>query len=205
MKKIIQQSIQKSIDYSTYRKLIVDLLRDGKATGTTNNPDYVQFSELNNSRMNRLDKTIKVLASYQNQLKNISKKLTWLVITEGWCGDAAQILPVLNKLAECSEKIDFKMVIRDENLELMDLFLTNGNSAIPILLILDAETYELKKSWGPRPQTATQMVKDFIKIHGSLDADFKISLQNWYNADKGEEIQHEVMSLMKLIDFELNS
>ncbi|MDP2089808.1 MAG: thioredoxin family protein [Flavobacteriaceae bacterium] len=196
MKEIIQQSIQKSINYTTYRKLIFDLLKEGKSTGITEGEDYFQFSELNNSRMNRLDKTIKVSAPHQNQLQNLSKKITWLVISEGWCGDAAQIVPVINKLANCSENIDFKIVIRDENLELMDLFLTNGNRAIPMLLIIDTETNELISKWGPRPQTATQMVKNYKTLHGVLDADFKIQLQNWYNADKGIEIQNEVMELM---------
>ena len=197
MKNIIQQSIQKGINYSTYRQLIIDLLKEGKSTGTTENPEYLQFSELNNSRMNRLDKTIKILESHQNQLKNLSTKITFLIISEGWCGDAAQIVPVLNKLANCSETIDFKIVIRDENLELMDLFLTNGNRAIPLLLIIDTETGELIAKWGPRPKVASKMVLDYKTLHGALDADFKIQLQNWYNADKAVEIQNEVMNLLK--------
>ena len=196
MKNSLQQSIQKGINYTTYRQLIVDLLKEGKSTGITENPEYFQFSELNNSRMNRLDKTIKVLESHQNQLQNLSKKITWLVISESWCGDAAQIVPIINKLANYSENIDFKIVIRDENLELMDLFLTNGNRAIPILLMIDTETHELIDKWGPRPQIASKMVIDYKTQHGALDAEFKIQLQNWYNADKGIEIQNEVMELM---------
>lgn len=199
MKNIIQQSIQKGIDYTSYRQLIVDLLKDGKSTGTTENPEYFQFSELNNSRMNRLDKTIKILESHQNQLKKISKKITFLIISEGWCGDAAQIVPVLNKLANSSENIDLKLVIRDENQDLMDLFLTNGNRAVPMLLIIDSQTNELLAKWGPRPQIATQMVIDYKTTHGVIDADFKIQLQNWYNADKGIEIQNEVMQLLNTI------
>lgn len=194
MQHLIQESIKKSYTYSEYRQLINDLLSEGKSTGTTENPDYLQFSELNKSRMNRLDKTIKVLENHQQKLKNLSSNYTWLVISEGWCGDAAQIVPVLNKMAEVSENIDFKIVIRDENPELMDQFLTNGNKAIPILIMLDTH-YNVINSWGPRPSTATKMVIDYKNTHGLLDADFKISLQNWYNANKGVEIQNEVMSL----------
>ncbi|MDP3352692.1 MAG: thioredoxin family protein [Flavobacteriaceae bacterium] len=197
MKKIIQQSLQKGIDYITYRQLITDLLKEGKSTGTTENPEYFQFSELNNSRMNRLDKTIKILESHQNQLQNLSKKITFLTISEGWCGDAAQIVPVLNKLANSSDNIDLKIVIRDENPELMDLFLTNGNRAVPMLLIIDSETNEFISKWGPRPQIASQMVIDYKTLHGVIDENFKIQLQNWYNADKGIEIQNEVMKLMQ--------
>ena len=192
----MQNIIQKSYSYTTYRQLIVDLLKEGKSTGTTENLDYFQFSELNNSRMNRLDKTIKVLENHQIELKNLTKKYTWLVISESWCGDAVQIVPVLNKLADCSENINLKIVIRDENLEVMDLFLTNGNRAIPMLLIID-ESGDVINHWGPRPKTARKMVKDYITEHGALDADFKISLQNWYNADKGIEIQDEVMRILQ--------
>lgn len=197
MKYIIQQSIQKGIDYSAYRQLITNLLKQGKYTGTTENSDYFQFSELNNSRMNRLDKTINILDSYQNQLNNLSKKITFLIISEGWCGDAAQITPVLNKLAKCNENIEFKIVIRDENSELMDLFLTNGNRSIPMLLIIDTQTNEFITKWGPRPKVANKMVLDYKTKHGTLDADFKIQLQYWYNSDKGVEIQQEVMLLLQ--------
>lgn len=194
MKNIIQQSLQNSLSYTAYRQLINELLAEGKSTGTTENPDYLQFSELNKSRMNRLDKTLKVLENHRQRLLKLSSNYTWLVISEGWCGDAAQILPVLNKMAEVSENIDLKIVIRDENLELMDQFLTNGNRAIPMLLILDAEM-NVVNQWGPRPLTATQMVLDYKTKYGLLDADFKIQLQTWYNDNKGIEIQNEVMNL----------
>lgn len=195
MKTNIQKSLENSYTYTAYRQLINDLLIKGKSTGTTENPDYLQFSELNKSRMNRLDKTIKVLENYQHKLLSLQTNYTWLVISEGWCGDAAQIIPVLNKMAEVTDNIDLKIVIRDENPDLMDQFLTNGNRAIPILLIID-EDKNIINSWGPRPSTATQMVIDYKAKHGLLDADFKISLQNWYNANKGAEIQHEVMQLL---------
>jgi len=194
MKNIIQQSLQNSLSYTAYRQLINDLLTEGKSTGTTEYPDYLQFSELNKSRMNRLDKTLKVLENNKQKLLKLTMSYTWLVISEGWCGDAAQILPVLNKLAEVSDNIDLRIVIRDENLELMDQFLTNGNRAIPILLILDAEM-NVVNQWGPRPLTATQMVLDYKTKYGLLDADFKIQLQTWYNENKGIEIQNEVMNL----------
>lgn len=200
MQNIIQESLKNSFTYTEYRQLIIDLLKKGKSTGKTENPDYFQFSELNNSRMNRLDKSINILDVHQQELKNTETPLTWLVISEGWCGDAAQIVPVLNKLAECSENIQFKIVIRDENLELMDLFLTNGNRGIPMLLILDEHNTVLNH-WGPRPKTARKMVIDYKTEHGVIDADFKISLQNWYNANKGVEIQNEVMALLKSDNF----
>ena len=66
-----------------------------------------------------------------------------MVISEGWCGDAAQILPVINKMALVSNKIEFRIVLRDENPALMDAFLTNGGKAIPKVIMIDNESGEV--------------------------------------------------------------
>ena len=70
-------------------------------------------------------------------MSQLKDNFTLLVLAEGWCGDAAQILPVINKIAEYSSLIDLKVVCRDENPELMDQFLTNGSKSIPKVIIID--------------------------------------------------------------------
>jgi hypothetical protein len=94
-----------------------------------------------------------------------------------------------------NEHIDFRIVLRDENPELMSQFLTNGSMSIPILLLLN-DAYELMGSWGPRPSIATQMVQDYKATHGGLDAEFKKELQVWYNKDKGQSIQKDLIGLI---------
>jgi Thioredoxin len=120
-----------------------------------------------------------------------------LVISEGWCGDAAQILPVINKMAEVSDKIDFRIVLRDDNDELMHLFLTNGTKSIPILIIIDKQTNEVVNHFGPRPVGAKQLIIDYKAAHGIVDETAKINLQKWYLSDKGISTQNEIMALMK--------
>src|SRR4051794_23250931 len=56
-----------------------------------------------------------------------SKKLRAIVLTEDWCGDAMLNNPVLLRVAEAAN-IEVRFVLRDQNLELMDQYLTNGTS-----------------------------------------------------------------------------
>jgi hypothetical protein len=192
---LIKNSLNNTISYATYRNLIKKLIAEGKSTGIDQSEDHLTFSILNDKRMDRLDKTLKISEETQNSLNKLNREFTFLVIAEGWCGDAAQILPIINKVAEASDKIDFKIVLRDENEDLMNQFLTNGSKSIPKALILDREN-NLLDSWGPRPDVASKMVVDYKAQNGSLDEEFKKNLQIWYNNDKGNNIQNELLSML---------
>ena len=146
--------------------------------------------------MKRLDKTTKISDETAQEIQKLATPQTWLVLTEGWCGDAAQNLPVIYKMAELNKNINLKLVLRDENLALMDLFLTNGGRSIPKLIALDADNNVID-TWGPRPKVATKMVADYKEKHGSLDPQFKEYLQVWYNKDKGLSTQEDFVSLIK--------
>lgn len=196
MKEIIENSLEKAISYSEYRVLVKNLLDEGKSTGPNQSDDLLNYSLLNDKRMKRLDKTIKISENTAAKLKEIKEPQTWLVLTEGWCGDAAQNLPVINKIAEENSNIQLKLVLRDENLELMDEFLTNGGRSIPKLIALNKNN-EVIDTWGPRPVIATKMVADYKAKHGSLDAGFKKDLQVWYNKNKGEDVQENLISFLK--------
>jgi hypothetical protein len=195
MKEIIANSLQKTISYKDYRALVRNLLAEGKATGPEQSEDLTNYSRLNDRRMKRLDKTIKISEEVMLAFQKIKQPQTWLVLTEGWCGDAAQNIPVLNKIAEATAHIDLKIVLRDEHLPLMDLFLTNGGRSIPKLIALDKDNNVIN-SWGPRPTTATKMVADYKEKNGALDLAFKEDLQVWYNKDKGKSVQEDFVNLI---------
>lgn len=193
---LIKNSLNKSISYQTYRKLIKELFANGKSTGAEQTDVILNYSMLNDKRMDRLDKTLKVSEETQTSINNLNNNFTFLVIAEGWCGDAAQIVPVLNKISESSTKIELKIVLRDENEELMNEYLTHGSKSIPKILIVDTENNVIN-SWGPRPSIATKMVLDYKEKNGSIDADFKKNLQLWYNKDKGNNTQEDLLKLLK--------
>lgn len=198
MIKIIEESLAQAISYKEYRELIKELLAKGRSTGNIQSETFLQFSKLNDSRMKRLDKTFQLDDKTKSLLEKIEKEYIWLVITEGWCGDAAQILPVINKVAEASDSIELKIVIRDDHEDLMSFFLTDGNKAIPKLIVLDAGTKTVIDSWGPRPEEATIMVKDHKEKYGKLDGEFKKQLQLWYNKNKGEAVLEEIKDLVRI-------
>ncbi|MDG1529449.1 MAG: thioredoxin family protein [Polaribacter sp.] len=196
MDTIIKDSLAKSLSYDTYRKMVGDLLDERKSTGPNQSEALLNYSSLNDARMNRLDKKTKLSDATIEALKTTKTPQTWLMITEGWCGDAAQIGPVINKMSLETDKVDFKVVLRDENEDLMNQFLTNGSKSIPKLVVLD-ENNEVISSWGPRPSIATKMVNDYKEKHGGLDADFKRDLQVWYNKNKGENIQEDIVAFLE--------
>ena len=191
MNTIITAAVKKGMNYSQYNLLFKQLVEEGRSTGEQTE-EKTHYTKLNFTRSKRLDKTGKIPTEHIETFKNINQKQTWLVISEPWCGDAAQNLPFLNKFAELSKNVELKIVLRDENLELMDQFLTNGSQSIPILIVLD-ETNNVLKTWGPRSKAATKLVSDYKEEHGAIDDAFKEILQVWYNNDKGVSIVEDLV------------
>lgn len=201
MKATIAKALFNSHSYLEYRKMVSDLLRDEKSTGNEQSPELTHYTTLNETRMNRLDKTMKILPEVAARLKQLKGEYIWLVISEGWCGDAAQLLPIFDKMATASEgAIDLKIVLRDENEEFMNLFLTNKARAIPKLVLINRETGSALAHWGPRPKGATDLIVNYKKEHGLLDETAKADLQLWYLHDKGQSTQSEIIDMM--IDFD---
>lgn len=200
MSTIIAESIKEKFSYKEYREYMSALLKQGLSTGHTQNEDLMHYSTLNEVRMNRLDKTIVLPDEAEEALKNLKKEYTLLVISEGWCGDAAQILPVMNKITEATPKLEMEIVLRDDNPQLMDEYLTNGARSIPKLILIEKETNTVRGSWGPRPNGALQLVLDYKEKHGVFDMEAKTALQKWYLEDKGLSTVEEIVLLLKTAD-----
>ena len=196
VKNIIEESTKNSISYLQYRELVGQLVALESTTGDTKTEDLVNYTMLNDRRMKRWDKTVKVSPEHQAIIKSVTKASTWILITESWCGDAAHVVPVINKVAELNPNIDLRIVLRDEHPELMDTFLTNGGRAIPKLIMIASETNEVKNTFGPRPSQATQMVIDYKTEHGTLTPEFKEDLQRWYNKNKGQNVIENLVNLL---------
>jgi hypothetical protein len=196
MTQLIKDSVAKAMDYSQYNTLFGELVAAGKTTGEETQ-EKIDYTKLNYSRTKRLDKTATIDSDAATIFKNVENKQTWLVISEPWCGDAAQSLPFLNKIAELSENIDLKIVLRDDNLALMDQYLTNGGRSIPKLIILDEDLNEIQQ-WGPRSEAATKLVTDYLAEHGKVDDTLKENLQVWYNKDKGVSIVGDLVSAVEI-------
>ncbi|HET6254214.1 MAG TPA: thioredoxin family protein [Puia sp.] len=191
-KRIDLTFLQRSVTYEAYKQLIDDLLAAGKATGPVQSEAMTHYSQLNVQRMHRVEKTIQILPEVREQLLRVNRPQTWLVMTEGWCGDAAQSLPVMKALADLNANIQMRILLRDENPGLMDRYLTNGVSrSIPRLISVDPATGVELFNWGPRP-TALQETFYGMRSEGLSYDVIKEELQRWYNTDKTITIQREL-------------
>jgi len=195
MNTTIKSALEKAMTYQEYNELFKKLSEEGKTTGETTQ-EKINYTKLNYSRTKRLDKTASVSEEVKEVFKTMDTSQTWLVISEPWCGDAAQTLPFLNKIAEENPNIDLKIVLRDDNPELMDLFLTNGSRSIPMLIILN-EDFNFIEKWGPRSKEATALVENYKKEHGKIDDKFKEEIQLWYNKNKGEAILKDLSEICR--------
>lgn len=198
MTKLLKDSVAKAIDYDQYNALMTQLVAENRSTGEQSE-EKTKYTKLNYTRSKRLDKTGVIDEDAAEFFKNIKHPQTWLVISEPWCGDAAQSLPLLNKIAQLSPNISLKIVLRDENLELMDSFLTNGTRSIPKLIVLD-ENYNVLTTWGPRSKEATKIVNDYKEAHGTLDETFREKIQLWYNKNKGKAIVNDLVESIKSLE-----
>lgn len=185
----------KSYNYQEYRALIDQERAQGKATGGNTSDDYLRYTDLNTNRMDKWDKRYELSEELKKSLDQLEQQEHWLLLTEGWCGDAAHSVPVIAKMADYSSKIKLDLLLRDENLELMDKHLTNGGRSIP-KLIRYSEDGKVLGEWGPRPAAAQQIMLDG-KAQGLEKADINVELQKWYARDRGASIDKEFQDLLK--------
>jgi hypothetical protein len=195
-----QQGIPGSLNYGEYVQRIDTLLAAGKTTGNNHSEFYLNYTQLNVRRMNRVAKTFK-LGDDLRQLLVAAIPQTWLVLTEAWCGDAAQSLPLMNALAAANPDIKLRLILRDEHPEIMNLYLTDGGKGIPVLISLAADGHELFH-WGPRPAPAQQMVRDYKAAPEPKDDYMKFTekLQLWYLEDGGKTFQNEFKALISTLN-----
>src|SRR4051812_16153048 len=107
MSKIITADhLGKALNYTAYRHLMMKLTGEGKTTGSDQSQKMTDYTAINNQRMSRLDKTVKLLPELIDMLQNVEKPMYWLVLTESWCGDAAQNLPALAKMTDAAPYIE---------------------------------------------------------------------------------------------------
>jgi hypothetical protein len=159
-----------------------------------NKPDYINYVKLNQSRMARWSKTLQLNPDLIDTLNDLEESQHWIMITEPWCGDAAHSIPFLAAIAEQSPKITYEIQLRDSDPFLINNYLTHGGKSIPKLIVRDLLGTDLF-TWGPRP-AASQELFNLLKSNGAQYDEITVKLQAWYNADKGQSIQKELLTLI---------
>ena len=192
---MINQIPDSSMNYKEYRDLIDRLREENKTTGLDHSESMLTYTDLNIARMNKWDKRFEMDADVKNMLRSWERKEIWLVLTEGWCGDAAHAVPVIASMAAASDNIELHLLLRDQNLQIMDQYLTNGGRSIPKLIRLDADTMEELSTWGPRPQEVQDL---FLKMKeaGAEKPEINKELQLWYARNRGKAIEKELAQML---------
>jgi len=183
-----------SMTYTEFRHLMDDLHAEGKVTGPIQDENLLEYSKMNVHRMSRWDKHYDPSEKLFEAVKNIANKYTWLIITEGWCGDSAQIVPAVEKIAAFNKNISVSYILRDDNLEIMDLFLTNGGRSIPIILCLDEEN-NIAWKWGPRPAKGQELLIELKAADVPIEEQ-KERLHLWYARNKQQALEVEFLELL---------
>ena len=182
------------LTYEEYSALNKAMAKEGRTSGP-DKPAYVEYTKLSAARMRRWEKVYKPEQSTLDHIKGAARAgEQWLVFSETWCGDAAHNLPFLAKWADYAG-VEMRIIFRDENLELMDEFLTDGGRSIPKLVRMD-ESFEVLGTWGPRP---TPLTTEYKKWRAAEDFDYKewtLFAQDWYNKDKGASLEADYLELL---------
>ena len=188
--------LDRAMSYETYFNLITSLVAEGKTTGEDQSEKFINFTKLNLQRMKRVYKTTLVNEDLKHTLEKSSEKMVWVLVTEGWCGDAAQNLPAMAKISEMSDQIELKILLRDENPDVINAYLTNGGKSIPKLIALNAENLNELFVWGPRPEKFQTLVMDHKHNPKLSNEEFQLSLHKEYTLDKTQHLQLEMKNLI---------
>lgn len=122
-----------------------------------------------------------------------------LVISEDWCGDSVNILPVIARLTECAPSVDMRIIGRDNNPDLMSEHLTgpSGSRSVPVVILLDEEYVE-RAWWGPRPLP----LQEWVIGEGLAlpKAERYRQARVWYARDRGQTIVTELLQMIERLE-----
>lgn len=184
-----------------YIDTINKLLGENRTTNDQNSDAMLHYSKMSVKRLERWLEKGELLPETIETIKSITSPQHWIVLTEGWCGDAAHSIGFLWMMSELNENIQFEWKLRDENLELMDQYLTNGGRSIPKLIVRDQNQNDLF-NWGPRPAHIQELRTELMAQNLPYEQ-VNVEMQKAYNKDKGKTIQKEIIALLEKTDISL--
>lgn len=193
---MIFETANRHFSFPEFLALAAEQVREYEAhPESVSQPEYAFYTKLNLQRMKRITKVFEPDAVLVALLRSMPKQ-DWWVITEPWCGDSAQNLPLIAALAEAAG-ISLRIVLRDENEQIMNNYLTKGGKSIPILVAFDAQGKTLFR-WGPRPQAAQKLFLDWKESPRGRDFEaFELEMHQWYTQNRGQDTQAELKEILQ--------
>ena len=194
--------IQNGYNFEDYLEQIEDELE--KQIELDDPKELVPYYAINLKQSREIRKNFRYNPGMEKKAKSYNAELKFLVISEGWCEDASQIVPIVDRLAE-TIGIECKIVFRDENLELMEEYHTNGSFSVPIIIGVTPEGEEAFR-FGPRPAKAMEFTNRFKKDPDKYSKDdFIEDLDRYYLENHGQDIISEILTLIEEYTTELEA
>ncbi len=153
---------------------------------------YLFYAKYNKERAGRVIDAFKMSEALMSLIDGIDTPQYWMVLTEDWCVDSAYALPIISNAASRNPHINMRILLRDDNLDIMDQYLTDGGRGIPKLVAFSAEGKELFQ-WGPRPQ-ALKLKREDWKEEGVEGAMLSQKGAEWYDAGGWQKVETELIN-----------
>lgn len=193
---LIANRLHKALSYTQYmERTKIRVLTSDATLFNQELLEKFEYSRLNLQRSIRIEKVYSVSDDLKSLVSNLPQEHLWAVITEDWCGDSAQTVPYIAKIAAASPKIELAILLRDENPDIIDQYLTNGTRSIPKLIGFDKNWNELYR-WGPRPLALQELFVRW-KSEGIPREKLYENLQIWYNNNQGKELEREFADMLR--------
>lgn len=157
--------------------------------------EYIATTEKNADLWRAIYKHARVHADAITEVEATGRQWHLLVISEDWCGDAVNTVPVIARFAEQATNVDMRVITRDDHPDEMDLHLSpTGGRAIPVVIVLD-EAFNEVGWWGSRPSE----LQSWYVVEGrdmEKDARYK-QIRTWYARDKGVSTVSEILAVLR--------
>ncbi len=198
-KEVITESVlDETISFEEYLQLTKDILDERvPRSGIYLSDKTFRYTRSNLERMNKVLDNISLNQKLYNLLSDLEEQWIWLVISEPWCGDASWGTPALCMIAAASDKIDFRILLRDTHPEVIKEYQTAGSDSIPKLICLRGKDLKELGTWGPRPKELHEMVLTGMK---EKDFDYRESVRKlhaWFETDMTKSTQEELIECVK--------
>jgi len=156
--------------------------------------DYLDSVEKNQELWQGIYDRVALPEERVERARAIGGRWHLLAISEDWCGDAVNLLPVVARLVEAVPGLELRVLGRDDNPEVMDRYLTGGRSrSIPVVVILDEDFREVGW-WGPRPRE----IQSWVLGHLDMPSGERYKqVRRWYARDRGRTTVDELLDLME--------
>jgi hypothetical protein len=179
------------LTYDAYTEAWEEKLKRSMAELSADERRYQHYARYNWERAEAVEQEYMASEELREVMNTIDTPQLWMVLTDDWCGDSAFSLPIIARAASLSDHVTLRILRRDDNLDIMDQYLTDGSRSVPKLVAFSEDGDELFE-WGPRPADAAALREGLI-AEGAEGKDVVEPLITWYEDGGYEDVEEELI------------